>query len=241
MTILVSGASGVTGKHLVEQLLNFGQKVKVIVRQSAQIPESWKNNTGITIIKNNISEINTEEMRKLLEDCNAAVSCLGHNLTVKGVYGKPRQLVTDAVRLICESANGIKRDKPFKFVLMNTAGNRNIDINESVSFGEKIVLALLRLLLPPHSDNENAADYLRVNVGKHNPKIEWVVVRPDNLINEENVTEYTIRTSPERSALFNPGKTSRINVGHLMARLIADEDLWNMWKGKMPVIYNEKI
>ena len=34
MTTLVVGATGATGKQLVEQLLNMGQKVKVIVRPS---------------------------------------------------------------------------------------------------------------------------------------------------------------------------------------------------------------
>ena len=71
-----------------------------------------------------------------------------------------------------------------------------------------------------------------------NSRIEWVVVRPDNLINEDNVTEYEAHPSPTRSAIFNPGKTSRINVGHFMATLIIERDVWDKWRGQMPVIYN---
>src|SRR5690606_856253 len=97
---------------------------------------------------------------------------------------------------------------------------------------------LIRLFVPPHSDNENAADYLRVNIGQQNRHIEWVVVRPDTLINEAEVTEYSLHLSPTRSALFNPGKTSRINVANFMARLITGEETWIKWKGQMPVIYN---
>jgi hypothetical protein len=122
---------------------------------------------------------------------------------------------------------------------MNTAGNSNRDIYEPVSVVQKIVIALLRLLLPPHLDNEKAADFLRVNIGQRHPYIEWTVVRPDTLKNEEKVTGYSLHISPVRSALFNPGKTSRNNVGHFMARLITDDDLWNRWKGQMPVIYNK--
>jgi hypothetical protein len=66
-----------------------------------------------------------------------------------------------------------------------------------------------------------------------------VAVRPDALINENAVSEYELYASPTRSTLFNPGKTSRINVGNFMARLLVEDDLWNMWKGKMPVIYNK--
>ena len=68
--------------------------------------------------------------------------------------------------------------------------------------------------------------------------LEWTAVRPDGLIDEEKVSEYEIHPSPIRSAMFNAGKTSRINVAHFMANLIADNKTWNKWKGQMPVIYN---
>jgi len=123
---------------------------------------------------------------------------------------------------------------------MNTAGNSNRDLGEPVSFGQQIVIGLLRLLLPPHVDNEQAADYLRTQIGPNNPAVEWAAVRPDSLIDEEAVTEYELHPSPTRSAIFNPGKTSRINVAHFMAELIADEKVWNKWKGQMPVIYNRE-
>lgn len=240
MTTLVVGASGATGKLLVEQLLKAGQKIKIIVRSTGNIPDSWNNNDNITIIKSIIMEISVDEMAKHLADCQAVASCLGHNLTWKGIYGKPRKLVTDTVQLLCEATLKNTPEKPIKFVLMNSAGNSNRDLVEPISVGQKIVIGLLRLLLPPHPDNEKAADYLRVNIGQKNPYIKWVAVRPDSLINEEKVTEYSLHISPSRSAIFNPGKTSRINVGNFMARLITDDDLWNKWKGQMPVIYNDK-
>ena len=123
---------------------------------------------------------------------------------------------------------------------MNTAGNRNRGLKEPVSLAEKIVIRLLRALLPPHSDNENAAEYLRAVIGQNNRKLEWVVVRPDTLINEENTSAYSVHPSPTSSAIFKPGKTSRINVAHFMAELITQPSLWKEWKGQMPVIYNAK-
>ena len=99
-------------------------------------------------------------------------------------------------------------------------------------------MGLIRLLVPPQSDNEKAADFLRVNIGQKNKLIEWVAVRPDTLIDENKVSEYELYASPIRSALSNPGKTSRINVANFMSRLILENDLWNKWKGQMPVIYN---
>lgn len=241
MTTLIVGASGATGKQLVEQLLSMGQKVKVIVRSTGKIPDTWNNNSKVSIIEASISEISVDEMANYIKDCQAVASCLGHNLTWKGIYGNPRKLVTNTVRLLCNAIKMNSPEKPFKFVLMNTTGNRNRDLAEPISVGQKLVIGLLRLLLPPHPDNEKAADLLRVNIGQKNTIIEWVAVRPDTLINQDQVTEYVINASPTRSALFNPGKTSRINVGNFMSRLIVENNLWNKWKGQMPVIYNKEI
>ncbi len=240
MNIFILGASGATGKMLAEQLLALGHSIKVIVRPNSKIPDSWNNNDKVTIIKGHVHQINIKDMAKYISDCQAVASCLGHNLNWKGVYGKPRKLVRDAVRLICSAILNNKPELQVKFVLMNTAGNRNRGIDEPISFAQKIVIGLIRLLVPPHSDNEKAADYLRVSIGQQNKMIEWVAVRPDSLINEDKVTDYEVHQSPIQSALFNPGKTSRINVGNFMAQLISDQQLWNKWQGQMPVIYNKE-
>ena len=239
MTTLVVGATGATGKLLVEQLLFMGQKVKVLVRPTGNIPGSWKDNNNISIIKATVSEISVSEMTDYINDCQSIASCLGHNITLKGIFGKPRRLVSDAVRLLTDSIQNKSPEKPIRFVLMNTTANRNRDLSEPISFGEKLVMGLIRTLVPPQSDNEKAAEILRADIGQDNKFIQWVAVRPDSLINEDSVSDYEIYASPIRSAMFNPGKTSRINVGNFMARLIVDNVLWGKWKGEMPVVYNK--
>lgn len=152
-----------------------------------------------------------------------------------------KKLVADTVKLLCTAISNTGAAKPFKFVLMNTAGNRNRDLNEPISFAQKILMSLIRLLVPPHVDNEESSDYLRVVVGQNNPNVEWAVVRPGTLVNESSCSKYSLHASPSRSAIFNPGKTSRINVGHFMASLINNDNLWYKWKGQMPVIYNDEV
>ncbi|WOD43201.1 NAD(P)-dependent oxidoreductase [Hwangdonia lutea] len=181
MTILVVGASGATGRKLVEQLLDQNHKVKVIVRTPEKLPESWKTHGNLQIISASVLALSDMEMTEIVKDCHAVASCLGHNLTFKGIYGQPRKLVTDATRRLCEAIQSNGLQSPTKFVLMNTTGNRNRDLNEPISFAQKCVIGLLRLLLPPHVDNEKAADYLRTQVGQNNNFIEWVAVRPDGL------------------------------------------------------------
>jgi hypothetical protein len=154
------------------------------------------------------------------------------------MFWPPRRLVTDATRRLCNAVKMNAPADPVKFVLLNTAGNSNRDLDERISTGQKLVIGLLRLLLPPHADNEDAADYLRTRLGQNDGTIEWAVVRPDTLIDEAEASEFSLHPSPVRSAIFNAGKTSRINVACFMADLVGDEAVWTQWVGKMPVIYN---
>lgn len=241
MTTLVVGASGATGRLLVEQLLNRGESVRVIVRSPDGLPEAVKNHDNLSVIRGRVLELSDTEMSQHVRGCRAAASCLGHNMTLKGLFGRPRRLVTDATRRLCDAIKANDPDGPTKFVLMNTAGNSNRDLDEPISFRHKCVIGLLRLALPPHVDNEQAADYLRTKIGQHDGVIEWAAVRPDNLIDEDQVTAYEVHPSPIRSAIFDAGLTSRINVGRFMADLITDDDTWNAWRGQMPVIYNARF
>ena len=239
MKILVAGATGATGQLLVDQLLNAGHEVKIIVRSPGKLPQPIRESSSLTVIQAGILDLSVHELAEITMDCDAIASCLGHNLTFKGVFGPPRRLVTEATRQLCNAVSTKQKGEKTRFVLMNTAGNSNRDLNEPLSMSHRFVVSLIRLLIPPHADNEQAADYLRTSIGQENQFIEWVAVRPDSLINNDEVTEYEIHSSPTSSAIFNPGKTSRINVAHFMAELITNDELWATWKGKMPVIYNK--
>ncbi|MBF0277914.1 MAG: SDR family oxidoreductase [SAR324 cluster bacterium] len=240
MTTLVVGASGATGRLLVEELLNRGESVRIIVRAESNLSETLNMHENLSIIHASVLDLSDAEIAQHVKGCSAVASCLGHNMSFKGMFGHPRHLVTDATRRLCEAIKANKPEMPVKFVLMNTAGNSNRDLSERISFAQTCVIGLLRLLLPPHVDNEKAADFLRTEMNMMNMMLEWSVVRPDGLIDEDKVSEYEVHPSPTRSAIFDAGTTSRINVGHFMAELIMDSNTWSRWKGQMPVIYNKK-
>lgn len=240
MTTLVVGASGATGRLLVRQLLNRGLKVRVIVRSPDRLPEDIRTHPNLSLISASLLDLSDAALAEHVRGCDAVASCLGHNLNLKGIYGNPRRLVTDATRRLCDAIKSTKPEKPVRFVLMNTTGNSNRDIPEKTSLAQKCVMGLLRVALPPQADNEQAADYLRTKIGRRDAVIEWVAVRPDGLINADAVTEYAVYPSPIRNPIFDAGKTSRINVGHFMAELITGDALWSQWKGQMPVIYNRE-
>lgn len=240
MTVLVVGANGATGCELVKELLNRSVNVKIIVRDKEKLPNDIKAHKNLTIVEASILDFSDNEMVNFIKDCDAVASCLGHNISLKGIYGNPKMLVTDSVKRLCSAVKENKPAKAVKFVLMNTTANNNKDINEKLTFMDKLIFSLLRFLLPPQLDNERAADYLRKDIGHNNEILGWSIVRPDTLINENAVSEYNVFPSPIRSPIFDAGKTSRINVAHFMAELIMNDNLWEKWKFKMPVIYNKQ-
>lgn len=77
-----------------------------------------------------------------------------------GVFGPPYRLVTEATRRLAEALKANAREKSVRFVLMNTAGNR--DLQEPVTLGHRASVSIIRLLIPPHADNEQAANFLRL-------------------------------------------------------------------------------
>jgi putative NADH-flavin reductase len=237
MKILVVGATGKTGIRLVTQLLEEGHSVTVIVRTVEKLPQNIMNHENLSITTSTILDMNHEDVIQHVENCDAIVSCLGHTIDFRGLFGHPRRLVSDSVHRLCQAVQTNKPSAPIKLLLMSSVGCRNSDAEEKISFAQLFVIGLLRLLLPPHSDNEKAANYLRTMIGQNNSHIEWAAIRPDDLIENDEVSAYSIHVSPIRS-IFNAGKTSRINVAHFMVQLITDTGTWSKWKGRMPVIYN---
>jgi cation diffusion facilitator CzcD-associated flavoprotein CzcO len=238
MNILIVGASGATGRLLVEQLLERGQSVKVIVRSPDKLPASIRQHEQLTVIQASVLDLSDAQLAEHVKGCAAVAVCLGHTMNLQGIFGHPRRLVTEATRRLCAAIKANTPATPTKFLLMNTVGNRNRDLHEPISFAQQCVIGVIRLLLPPHADNEQAADYLRTQIGRNDGPIEWVAVRPDALLDADAVSAYEVHPSPLRSAIFDPGKTSRINVGHFMAELITNNETWQKWQGQMPVIYN---
>ena len=237
-SVLVVGATGATGSLLVRELLSRNRHVTAIVRSPDKLDEVVRSDKNLSLVSGSVLDLSDSELEQYVGNCDAVASCLGHTPSLKGMYGKPRLLVTDSVSKLCRAIKSSESGNTRRFVLMNTAGNRNPDNRERISFAQKIVMTLIRILVPPHVDNERAANYLRTDIGHEGGKIEWSVVRPDTLIDAESVSRYDVYPSPTRSAIFDPGKTSRINVSHFMAELMTDDNTWTEWRGKMPVIYN---
>jgi hypothetical protein len=245
-TTLVIGATGATGKHVVQTLLNRRQNVRVIVRSKERMQSLLEcgDDAGnrLDITEASFSSLTDQQVRDHVQGCQAVVSCLGHNITFRGIWGKPHRLVTDAVQrltsAIRQTTDG-NTTTTTKFILMGSDGVSHPDgiTDDKRSLGERTLLSLLRCLVPPHSDNEEAAAYLYRTVGT--TTVEWSVVRPTDLINGD-VSAYQLYQKPPGS-LFGGGVVTRANVATFMVELILDPNVWNEYKHKMPVIHNKVV
>lgn len=240
MTTLVLGATGATGRLLVQQLLDRGEVVRVIVRAPESLPEAVRAHERCEVVHASLLDLSDSELGTHLRGCRAVVSCLGHRMTFAGVFGPPWRLVTEALRRVARAARSGGASEPVRLVLMSTTGVRDRALGERISFAQTCVIALLRLLVPPHADNERAAAVLQREIAADDPALEWVAVRPDGLTDADAVTAYDVHPSPTRSAIFDAGSTSRINVAHFMANLVTGDEAWRTWKGRMPVIYDRE-
>jgi putative NADH-flavin reductase len=235
MKVLVLGATGQTGYHVVKQFLENSIQVKAIVRNAEKFKDN-QSDKNLKLFTENILDIEDKRLKEILADVDVVISCLGHNISLKGIFGKPHYLVTEAIKKIIDNSN----DKhPKKIILMNTTACLNTKQKEKFTFGESIIMGIMRSLLPPQRDNERALKYLEEKLNGEDV-FEWIAVRPDTLITQDQVTDYEIFESPQRSPIFNAGKTSRINVAHFIMKLVSNEELWNEWMYRMPVIYNKE-
>jgi len=237
-SVLVLGGTGRTGVRVVRQLLERGVSVRAIVRSAARLPEDVLRDPRLTVIEAGLLSLTREELGRALDGCNTVISCLGHTTSVRGVFGPPSDLVTRAVTRLARIATGMQRATPMRFILMSSVSvNRPARADTIRGTAERVFLTVLRGLVPPARDNQRAADFLAHEVGPNHSAVEWVVVRPDTLL-EGDVSEYRL-SSELVSSIFRPDKTNRASVAHFMCELAERDSTWERWKGCMPVIVNE--
>jgi hypothetical protein len=194
----------------------------------------------VEVVEADLLSLGDDELRHYLRGCHAVISCLGHVISFKGVFGPPRDLVMQATKRLCRGIEALQPAKPVKFVLMSSVSVNHpggLDTRRGVS--DKMIMWLLRGLVPPARDNQQASDFLWRSIGTAHPFVQWVAVRPDTLL-EGDVSEYALHEGLVNS-LFAPASTNMANVAHFMCELVANPKAWDDWKAKFPVIINGAV
>ena len=236
-TVLLVGGTGRTGRRVLQQLLGRGISLRAIVRSAGKLPPDAAGNPNLTVIEASLLSIPDEHLQRHLRGCDAVISCLGHVLSLKGIFGPPRDLVTRATSRLCRGIEVLQPAAPVKFILMSSVSvNRSGGLDTRRGLLEKVFLQMLCGVLPPARDNQRAADFLHEKVGASNPFVQWTAVRPDTLL-PGDVSEYTLHEGLV-NGLFAPGSTNMANIAHFMCELVTNPKTWAEWKAKLPVIIN---
>ena len=235
ITVLLLGGTGRTGGRVLRQLLDRGVQVRAVVRSAARLPEGVAGEPGLTVVEADVLSLSQKEILDLVRGCDAVVSCLGHTTNLKGIFGAPRHLVTPVLERACGAAMALRPAEPIKFILMSSvSAHRSGGLDARRGAAERAVLGLLRALVPPAKDNQNAADFLLGHVGGGSPFVQWVAVRPDTLV-DGDVSPYALHDGLV-SSLAKPDRTAMSNVAHFMCELVTDPTAWHAWQGGLPVI-----
>jgi len=184
--VLLLGATGRTGRLVLGQLLERGIEVRAIVRSAGRLPPGTRAHPGLTVIEADLLSLSPEELGDRLEGCAAVLSCLGHTIDLRGILGPPRDLVERAVRHVHCAVAALRPPCPLRFVLMSSVSvNRPGGQDSRRGRLERLILALIRALVPPAWDNQKAAVFLSVGLGAADPFLRWSVPRPDTLVDGE--------------------------------------------------------
>lgn len=236
-TVLLVGGTGRTGRRVLQQLLARGVRVRAIVRSGGKLPPDVAASSNLTVIEASLLSLRDEELQQHLRGCDAVVSCLGHVLSLGGVFGPPRDLVARATTRLCRAIKALRPPAPVKLILMSSVSvHRPGGLDARRGSLERAFLWMLRGVLPPARDNQRAADFLLEEIGPDDAFVEWTVVRPDSLL-EGDVSEYALHEGLV-NGLFAPGSTNMANVAHFMCELVTNPKAWADWKGKLPVVTN---
>lgn len=207
MKILLLGATGRTGKLILETALQKGHEINCLVRK----PEQIRERTGLKVFKGNANNIN--DLLKAIEDCKSIITALNISRNSDFPWSKlrtPGNYLSDVAgklvpigeekkvrRIVVCSAWGVaetKDDIPkwFKWFIENS----NIGIT--------------------YKDHERQEELLRKS------NLNWTIVRPTGLTNSKNHQ----KIKETFGKIPKPGLTiSRASVANYMLNSIDDNNL----------------
>jgi uncharacterized protein YbjT (DUF2867 family) len=235
MNVLLLGGTGRTGGRVLRQLLDRGVRVRAVVRSAERLPAGVGDDTRLTVVEADLLAMSDQQVEEQVAGCDVVISCLGHVISAQGVFGAPRDLVSQSLERVYRAIRELRPAQPVKLILMSSVSvNRPGGLDTRRGRVERAVLWTMRGLIPPARDNQRAADFLIDVIGSADPCAQWVAVRPDTL-KEGDVTDYALHEGLV-DTLFRPGETNRANVAHFMCELATDDRAWAAWRGKLPVI-----
>jgi putative NADH-flavin reductase len=197
--VTVFGATGGTGKHVVEQALAAGHEVTAVARNVSEVTPR----DGLTVLQGDVVDFASVE--QAVAGSDAVVSVLG-----VADRRKPTKLFSEGVSNMVRAmkASGTKR-----IIALSADG---VEPNPAVNIGQRLVIALVVARILKHL----YGDMLEMERVLADSETDWTVVRPPRLSDKEHTGEYQLSTG-------EPGPSSGISRADLADYIVthlADEE-----------------
>lgn len=207
MRIIIFGASGRTGKPLVEQALAAGHEVAAFVRDPSKL---GIDHGRLTVTEGNVKD--PDRVREAISDADAVLSALGHTKT----SAKDVQTVGTENILAAMKEAGVRR-------LVSLTGAGVSDPEDEPKLSDKAITTLLKLLQKDVlEDGENHAWAIEKS------GLDWIIVRGPRLTEGEKKGEYRVGYVGKNSGT----KISRADVADFMLRQLDNDK----YIGQKPMI-----
>ncbi|KAH9256438.1 hypothetical protein BASA81_005352 [Batrachochytrium salamandrivorans] len=177
--MLVLGATGGIGKQVVKQLLEMGEKVefvRALVRSASRVPTELKSHPKLQLVEiESIDKVSVAEMAGHLQGCSAVLICLGHTMSVKGLFFSG-MLVLEATKLVCQAIEEIKpKSNKIRLVEVSSIG---IPAPDGADEGNRalptrLVLGSLAATMPPLKDTFLSAKFLFDTIKHDHLYVDW--------------------------------------------------------------------
>jgi putative NADH-flavin reductase len=199
MKVTVFGATGGTGKHVVEQALAAGHEVTAVARNVSEVTPR----DGLTVLQGDVVDFASVE--QAVAGGDAVVSVLG-----VADRRKPTKLFSEGVSNMVRAmkASGTKR-----IIALSADG---VEPNPAVNIGQRLVIALVVARILKHL----YGDMLEMERVLADSETDWTVVRPPRLSDKEHTGAYQVSTG-------EPGPSSgisRADLADYIVTRLADEE-----------------
>jgi putative NADH-flavin reductase len=199
MKIAIFGATGKVGRHLLDQALERGDNVTVLVRDASKL--TMPHHERLKVVEGDVLVPN--DIEQAVVGTGAILSALGHTKT------SSKDVLTEGIKNIVAAMNkhGVRR-----LVCLTGAGVR--DPKDEPKLVDRLIGSLLKLL---------QRDLLEDSIGQarviKESDLEWVIVRAPVLNEGEKKGEYRIGYVGKDSGT----KLSRADIADFMLKQTTDD------------------
>ena len=195
MKIAVFGATGGTGRQVVEQALAAGHQVTALARNPARLTLA---NANLTVVTGNV--LNAVNVEETLQGADAVVVSLGNT------ESNPDYIVSLGTQVIVAAMQRL--GAPRRIVVVSSLGVG--DSKDQVPFAFKLLMK--SVLRKPMEDKERQEALVKAS------ELDWTIVRPGGLTNGPATGRYQSGIDTKIGA----GQVSRADVAAFVLKQLTD-------------------